>query len=876
MSKTNYDDAIKQSIDYFNGDELAASVYINKYAINIDGDYIEPTPEKMHERLSKEYTRMEDLFGGPNKLSKNAIHELFDRFKYIVPAGSVMSGLGNENYIGSLSNCFVIGSPSDSYASIMRYREFQIQLMKRRGGVGKDISNLRPSGSAVNNAAKSSTGPVSFMDVDSELTKEVAQGGRRGALMLSISCLHPDSDQFILKKQDSTKVNGANISVQFTDEFMECVEKDTTFVQRFPIGTDITELDLDKLPLNEKVWDGDKCYKLIKATDLWNSFVHCSWNKAEPGAMFCDKHWEFSPDSVYPQYKGVTTNPCGEIFMGPYDSCRLMHINLSSFVENPFTPNAKLDEKGLYEVAYMNMQLCDDLVELELEHVSDIIEHIKSTYNDDVATELSLWEKVYETGKSSRRAGCGATSLGDVLAMLGLGMNTEEGLRMVDTIAKTKMIAEIQAQVDLARERGTFVGYDFDKEFGYDEEKGVYYGKNGFFQRVIDMGIPEDLILEMKKYGRRNVSWSTMAPVGSASLMTQTTSGIEPLFSPFYKRRKKCGDSNDRVDFIDKTGEKFTEFYVLHGKFKEWIMEHSGEYDHTLSFDEQMNDDKLNYLFSKSPWYGSTAAELSTENHVLVQSIFQYYTTHSISKTINLPKNVTEDVVSDLFMKAWKLSLKGLTVYRDGCRDGILVKDDKDCDCKTSLTHSSPKRPKSMPCEIKRFRNGGEKWIAAVGLYNGKPYEIFTGLSEKLDIPEYVKEAEIIKNYVVKMIPDEDTEEMVEKKVSRYDIKYITNDNKSVTVDGISNVFNPEYYNYSKLISGLLRHGMPIEYILSTVKSLDFKVDSINSWKNGVMRALKSYITDGVTKELCSKCGSPLHRENGCVICKNCGDSKCG
>ena len=875
MKEKETNDALKETTEYFNGDDLAASVFISKYAKKD-----ETTPDDMHRRMAREYARIEKQFGGEKPLTEEEIYEQFKDFKYIIPAGSVMSGLGNEEYQGSLSNCFVIGSPADSYASIMRYREFQIQLMKRRGGVGKDISNLRPSGATVKNAAKTSTGPVSFMEVDSELTKEVAQDGRRGAELISISCLHPDTDQFIEKKQDLSKVTGANISVQFTDEFMECVLEDKQYLQRFPINTDVTDIDITTLPLNEKIWIGKKCFKLIKATDLWKQFVHCSWKTAEPGVMFCDKHWDLSPDSVYKEYKGVTTNPCGEIFMGPYDSCRLMHINLASLIDNPYTTEASINRKKLYETSYNNMVLCDDLVELELEHVQEIIEHIKSTYTDDCYNELELWNRIYKTGKSSRRAGCGATGLGDAIAMLGFGLGDESGREAESVMFRTKFIAELQAQVDLAKERGTFVGYDFNKEFVKIGDS--YKGTNRFFKFIVELYeagyVPKQLMLDMEKYGRRNVSWSTLAPVGSASLLTQTTSGLEPLFSPFYKRRKKISKPTDRVDFIDDNGEKFSEFFVVHKPLKDWIIGFGSNYDKTKDFSEQATDENLDIWFKESPWYGSSAEELTPEEHILSQAIAQKYTTHSISKTINLPETATEEEVSKLFIDGWKNDCKGLTIYRANCRQGILVKTDKkESNCNGTLVHSAPKRPKTLTTDVKRFKNGGDKWIACVGLMNGQPYEIFTGLSEKLNIPDYVKEAEIIKSKIDKEVLNDETGLMEMQKVSRYDIRYINDKGEKVTVENLGQVFNPIFYNYNKLISGLFRHGMPIEYAVSTIKSLNFDNESINSWKNGVVRILKSYLKDGEVKgEVCPECGAKIVRENGCKRCgANCGWSAC-
>lgn len=1039
-NKLTYDEALKNALKYFNGDDLAASVFISKYAISDEeNNYLESTPDEMHYRMAKEFARIEEKMGGNSKLSEDEIYKLFNDWT-IIPGGSVMNGLGNPNYIGSLSNCFVAQPPMDSYSSIMKNREIMVQLMKRRGGVGIDISNLRPSGAKVSNAAKTSTGAVSFMNVYSELTKEVALNGRRGALMISISCKHPDTDEFIKVKQDLTKITGANISVKFDDEFMEAVVNDSFYIQRFPINTNISDINVDELPLNTKVFDGDKCYKKVKAKDIWDEFVTCSWKTAEPGIMYEDKHIDYSPDSVYDNYKGITTNPCvagdtvlctdkgnvtikelveryndgeafkvlsydidesvweyqnvtnalltrknaniikittkgyegfnitnnekkkkikltpdhkvytrnrgwvraceltqndfivvmreslfsfidniyidedyieeiveienedvyditveknhnffangilvhncGEIFMDPNNSCRLMHINFANFVVNPFTEDAYFDYDRLTEIAGQNMRLCDDLVELELEYVTRIIDKIKSNYTEENEVELKLWETIRDKGEKSRRAGCGGTGLADAIAMLNVKLGSEQSYSIIESIFNAKMLGELKMQSLLAKERGCFDGFDFNKEFT-EIEDNIYLGNNKFFKLITthfntEMG-------NIKKYGRRNVSWSTMAPVGSVSILTQTTSGIEPLFLPFYKRRKKISSSNDRVDFVDNTGEKFTEYFVIHKPFKDWIINFSGYFNdkdkHNAEyvFNNEMTEEILKDLFDKSPWGGATAGELSADQHIEIQRFGQKYTTHSISKTINLPESASVEEVSDLYLNGWKANLKGLTIYRDNCRAGIMVKSDtKECDCKTSLIHNAPKRPKVMTCDIKRFRNGGEKWIAAIGLMDGKPYEIFTGLAEKLNIPEYVTKAEIIKVKINKLVEDEETGQMVDKKVSRYDIRYIDNNGEKITIEGLSTVFNPIYHNYSKLISGLLRHGMGVQYIIATIKSLNFKDDYINTWKNGVIRSLKVYIEDGEIKgEVCPSCGSKIQRINGCKSCMNCGWSAC-
>lgn len=1030
MKVTSEEEVLNSCLKYFNNDKLAASTFLSKYSMR-DKNSFEENPDDMHHRLAKEYARIEKRFGGEHQLSEDEIYNLFEHFKYIVPGGSVMSGLGNPNYIGSLSNCFVAGQPEDSYASIMKYRDYQVELMKRRGGVGIDLSKLRPDNTPVKNAAGTSSGPVSFMHVTSELTKEVALNGRRGALMISISGDHPDVEQFIECKQDLTKITGANISVKFSDDFMKAVENNEDYYLHWPIDKPLAFSA--PFEYNVKYWseDGKQCGMKVHARDIWNKFVHCAWNTAEPGIMYEDKHHNLSPDGVYEQYKGVTTNPCvagetivitdkgeitikeiterfnngekfkalsvnlntneysfqnitnalltkhdaevvtlyndniynnkldvtlnhkvctqnntyvnvedleknsmflrtifgkyngfyyinggknnthtcdvyditvennhnffangilvhncGEIFMEPGDSCRLMHINLVSFVKE----DKSFDYNLLEQVAYKNMQLCDDLVELELEHVQRIIDHIKETYTDDCRNELELWQKIYETGKSSRRAGCGATGVADTIALMGIKLNSEEGFNTIEKIFQTKMLGELKAQINLAKERGTFTGYKFEKEYTIKHTvkclpwmglHNYYRGCNDFFEKLLDLpNLTKEMIEQMHQFGRRNVSWSTMAPVGTGAIMTQGTSGIEPLFMPYYKRRKKCMSKDDRVDFIDKTGEKFTEFLVVHKPLENWIINNCKDYDNTKTFEEQTTEEKLERWFKLSPWYECTAADLTPIEHCHLQSIVNQYITHSISKTVNLPNTATEQEISDLYMQGWKQNCKGLTVYRDGCRDGILVKsnENKDCNCKcnNTLTHSAPKRPKSLPCDVKRFRNGGEKWVACVGLYQGQPYEIFTGLADKLNLPENIDKCAIIKNKVDKEVYNDEIGKNEIQKVSSYDLMYSDKDGNLQMIENIGGIFRSEFYNVSKMTSGLLRHGMPIDYIISLIKSLDFKNDTINSWKSGVMRALKSYIKDGeVTGEVCPECGGKVVRENGCKHCINCGWSAC-
>jgi len=634
--------AFEASKMYFNGDELAAKTFVDKYAMETNGDF-EATPTQMHERMAKEYARIEEKFGGKHQLDYQTIFNLFDHFKYIVPGGSVCSGLGNPNYVGSLSNCFVAGQPEDSYCSIMKYRNMQVQLMKRRGGVGIDLSKLRPEGTKVNNAAKSSTGPVSFMTCFSELTKEVALNGRRGALMISISGNHPDvfnadpkGTDFINCKQDLTKITGANISIKFSDAFMQAVVDDKDYFLRWPV--DLTEDEVNNLlretyfplppqmDMNTKYWfeEGKICLMRVHAKDVWNKFIHCAWNTAEPGIMYEDRHINMSPDGVYEQYKFISTNPCGEVGMSSLDSCRLMHINLASFVNKE---TKEFDYDLLETVAYQNMQLCDDLVELELEHVQQIIDHIQSTYIEDNREELELWQKIYEVGSSSRRAGCGATGIADAVALMGLKLGTPESYTAIEKMFKTKMRGELKAQVDMAEERGTFKGYDFYKEF----DKVTGKGTNAFFKLLSNDSeiLSGDLFEQMKAYGRRNVSWSTMAPVGTGAIMTQGSSGVEPVFKVLYKRRKKCMNPDDRVDYVDEAGEKFTEFNVIHHTFKQWVKD-----NFKVELTENTPYAEAEQYFKQSPWHGCEAGDLSPEQHVDLQALVQKYTSHSISKCV--------------------------------------------------------------------------------------------------------------------------------------------------------------------------------------------------------------------------------------------------
>lgn len=862
------EDVLKDCIAYFGGEVMPAGVWIDKYALHDGDEILERTPDDMHRRIAREFARIESKFKGDNMLSENEIYELLKDFKYIVPGGSVMSGLGNKNYRGSLSNCFVIEGPKDSYASIDRSRERMTSIFKMRGGVGLDLSNPRPSGAKVSNAAGESTGPVSFMAGYSQKVREVAQAGRRGALMISFSCLHPDIEEFIESKQDQGEITGANISVRFTDDFMLAVKNNEEFLLRFPIDTDVTGINLEKYPLNEKVFEGKRCFKKVNARDVWNKFVHCAWNTAEPGLMFSDTQVEYSPDGVYPEYRGVTTNPCGEIFMQPFDSCRLLHLNYMSFVED-----GKFNYDRFQDVCKKAIRLADDLVELELEAVDRIIEHIKEDLLPEEEDELAMWEKIRETGRRSRRIGVGGTALADACALAGVRLCDPEGIEFTESIAKAMFEAEMEEEVQLAKERGSFTGWDFEKEFKIHQQidaLGVIENivpLNEFYENML-YEISDELLQDYRKYGRRNVSWSTMAPTGTVSLMTQTSSGIEPLFMCYNFRKRKCTKSTDRVDYVDpSTGDKFTVYNMVHKPFKDWVIKNIYDYDHSKSFEEQATQEKIKEWYEKSPWFGSLAADITPEHHVMIQAIFQKYITASISKTCNLPKEATEEDISKIYMSAWEYSCKGCTVFREGSRPAILGKiEDEKKDGEVELLHPAPARPEELPCVIKRFNNHKEKWVACIGLYKDRngyhPYEIFTGLAEKLDIPAGVEEGKIVK---VK-VKDEESG----KKVSQFNLVYYL-DGKEHTVYAINRVFNREFYNWAIALSGFLRQGMGVEYVIKQLDKFVFDEElSINSWRNGVKIALKKYIKDGdINGDRCPMCGGPIRRENGCVICLN-------
>lgn len=877
---------------YFKGDELASEVWLEKYAI----EDVEETPDDMHRRMAKEFARIDKEYQKSeysteypegvlsryyshkrSDLTEESIYGFFKDFKYIVPQGSIMSQLGAPQ-IGSLSNCFVIGTPEDSYGGIFQKDEEMVQLMKRRGGVGIDISTLRPAETAVSNAAMTTTGAVSFMHRYSNSTREVAQNGRRGALMLSIDVNHPDVMDFIKIKRDGTSVTGANISVKINNDFMKAVEADEDYVLRFPCDLTLDfEVD-DKFGYGVlyDVWDcKDKTkttgyFKRIKAKEYWKEIIKSAHGYAEPGIIFVDNHHNYSPDGVYPQFKGVTTNPCGEIFMQPYDACRLIAINLFSFVNNPFTSDSEFDARKFYEVVYEAMRLSDNLIDLEIEHIDRIIEKVKvdSESHDVKARELALWTKIKKTAEASRRTGLGFTALGDTLAALGYKYDSDEALLFTEQFMHIQMEAELDCTIDMAITRGPFKGWDINTEFDKEIPKNSYgelsvEGKNSFYQFLVE-NYPEQT-KRMTKHGRRNVSWNTVAPTGTVSMLTQTTSGLEPVFSiQPYIRRKKINPNNKkaRVDFTDELGDTWQEFIVIHHKLTDYI----SVKDPSINFNpkDKEEQDKLMVDIQRflsenvTPWDGSTANDIDWVKRVEIQGIIQKYITHSISSTINLPNTVSEDEVAEIYIESWKKGLKGVTVYRDGSRSGVLVSEPSK-ELVTFHDNHAPKRPKSLPCKIVRFNNNYEKWIAFVGLMDNKPYEIFTGKADSVDLPSSVEVGEI------KKIKSDDSK--------RYDFVY-----DGGVVENISDISSPDYWNYGKLISGMLRHGMPLIFVIDTIQNLTWDSDNINTWKAGMARALKKFIKDGKVEGIkCADCGSEsIIFEEGCSKCKNCGSSKCG
>ena len=842
----SYDEAYNASLEYFKGDELAARVWVNKYAVKDSfGNIYEKSPEDMHWRIANEVARVEAKY--PNALSSQELFDLLDHFKYIVPQGSPMTGIGNDYQIASLSNCFVIGldGSADSYGAIIRIDEEQVQLMKRRGGVGHDLSHIRPKGSPVKNSALTSTGLVPFMERYSNSTREVAQDGRRGALMLSVSIKHPDSESFIDAKMTEGKVTGANVSVKLDDEFMQAAVEGKPYTQQYPIDS-----------------PNPMVSKEIDASALWKKIVHNAWKSAEPGVLFWDTIIRESVPDCYADlgFRTVSTNPCGEIPLCPYDSCRLLAINLYSYVVNPFTPEAYFDFDLFKKHVALAQRIMDDIIDLELEKIERILEKIDSDPEsmEVKGSERHLWEKIYHKSGLGRRTGVGITAEGDMLAAMGLRYGTEEATEFSEKVHKTIALEAYRSSVNMAKERGAFEIYDAERE------------KNNPFINRLKEADPE-LYEEMKKYGRRNIACLTIAPTGTTSLMTQTTSGIEPVFMPVYKRRRKVNpnDANVHVDFVDETGDAFEEYVVFHHKFLTW-MKING-YDP----DKRYTQEEIDELVEKSPYYKATSNDVDWLMKVKMQGRIQKWVDHSISVTINLPNNVSEDLVNQLYVEAWRSGCKGCTVYRDGSRAGVLIstkkkdKKEEEEECRCKPPQLVEVRPKVLEADVVRFQNNKEKWVAFVGLLDGRPYEIFTGLQddeEGIVLPKSVTSGRIIKSY------DEDG-------TKHYDFQFENKRGYKMTIEGLSEKFNKEYWNYAKLISGVLRWRMPIEQVIKLVGSLQLDSENINTWKNGVERALKKYVQDGTEAKgvKCPNCGhETLVYQEGCLICKTCGSSRCG
>ena len=842
LKKVQYADAVAASKEYFEGDELAATVWVSKYALkDSQGNIYESSPEQMHYRLAKELARIENKYGEP--LSEQEIFELLDHFRYVIPQGGPMTGIGNNLQVASLSNCFVIGhkNPADSYGGIFRMDEEQVQLMKRRGGVGHDLSHIRPAGSPVLNSALTSTGIVPFMERYSNSTREVAQDGRRGALMLSISIKHPDSEKFIDAKLDTNKVTGANVSVKIDDEFMRAAIEGRTYTQQFPINA-----------------DKPKLVQNIDATKLWAKIIHNAWKSAEPGVLFWDTIIRESVPDCYADegFVTVSTNPCGEIPLCPYDSCRLLAINLYSYVENPFTKEASFNFDLFKKHVHKAMHLMDDIIDLELEKIDLIIDKIASDPEDkDVRrVELDLWHKIKEMALKGRRTGLGITAEGDMLAALGLRYGSNKALDFATKVHQTLAVEAYRESVNMARVRGPFTVFNAEKE-----------KNNPMINRLKDADA--SLYEEMVKYGRRNIAMLTIAPTGTTSLMSQTTSGIEPVFRPVYKRRRKINpsDRDVKATFTDEQGQMFEEYNVYHHKFVDWLRING--YD--ISRLDTISDEELEKWVAASPYHKATANDIDWVAKVKMQGAIQKWVDHSISVTVNLPNNISEEVVADVYRTAWESGCKGITVYRDGCRAGVLVdkKSKKSEPKKCEEATGENRRPKSIPAEVVRFKNGHESWIAFVGMVEGRPYEIFTGKIE--DDAMYIP-PKITKGSILKVREDDGTK--------RYDFQYTDRYGYTNTIGGISRLFNESFWNYAKLISGVLRYNMPIEKVVALIDGLHLDDENINTWKNGVKRALKQYIEDGTrSKGKCPQCGQEqMAYQNGCLTCLSCGYSKCG
>ena len=841
LTEVSYNDAVAASKEYFAGDDLAATVWVSKYALKDSfGHIYERTPEDMHHRIAAEIERIESKY--PNPMKKEEVFSLLDHFRYIIPQGGPMTGIGNNLQVASLSNCFVIGNRkhADSYGGIFRMDEEQVQLMKRRGGVGHDLSGLRPTGSPVLNSALTSTGIVPFMERYSNSTREVAQDGRRGALMLSLSIKHPDAERFIDAKTQSGKVTGANVSIKIDDEFMRAAQSGQSYRQQFPIDSDKPVLTTD-----------------IDAKKLWNKIIHNAWQSAEPGVLFWDTIIRESIPDCYADlgFTTVSTNPCGEIPLCPYDSCRLLAINLLSYVENPFTAEAKFNFDLFREHVAKAMRMMDDIIDLELEKVELIINKVASDPEEEEIrrVEYDLWLKIKDMALKGRRTGLGITAEGDMLAALGLRYGSDEAIDFAVSVHRTLAVEAYRASVKMAEERGAFPIFDAARE-----------ASNPMIQRIKD--VDPELYAEMVKHGRRNIAMLTIAPTGTTSLMSQTTSGIEPVFRPVYKRRRKINpsDRGKKADFIDEMGEKFEEYYVYHHQFVKWL--ESNGYD--TSRLQTISDDELATWLEASPYHGATANDIDWVAKVRMQGAIQKWVDHSISVTVNLPNDVTEELVADVYRTAWECGCKGVTVYRDGCRSGVLLdtkskpKQEQKCE-----EPSKSRRPTSIPADIVRFKNGKEDWIAFVGIQNDRPYEIFTGKIEEdaMYIPPKIKKGWILK------VREADGSK-------RYDFQYQDRYGYTNTIGGISRLFDEEFWNYAKLISGVLRHGMPIDKVVHLIDGLHLNSESINTWKNGVQRALKQYIADGTkSKGKCPHCGQEeMAYQNGCLTCMSCGYSKCG
>ncbi len=835
-------EALEASVAYFDGDELAANVWVNKYALKDSfGNIYERSPDDMHRRIAAEMARIEQRY--PNPVSEEEMYEMLARFRYIIPQGSPMAGIGNDMQVSSLSNCFVIGNNADSYGGIIRTDEEQVQLMKRRGGVGHDLSHIRPKGSPVMNSALSSTGIVPFMERYSNSTREVAQDGRRGALMLTISIKHPDAEDFIDAKLEAGKVTGANVSVRIDDAFMRSAIEGKTYRQQYPVDADAPAIVKD-----------------IEAEKLWSKIIFNAWKSAEPGVLFWDTVIRESVPDCYADlgYRTISTNPCGEIPLCPYDSCRLLAINLFSYVDEPFTPQARFNFDKFRRHAQLALRMMDNIIDMEIEKVERILEKIK---NDPEAegiknVEQSLWEKVLRACVNGRRTGVGITAEGDMLAALGLRYGSDEAIEFAVKVQRELAINAYRSSVDLARERGPFPIFDASREM-----------RNPFIQRLrnADPKLYEDMV----KYGRRNIALLTIAPTGTTSLMSQTTSGIEPVFMVSYLRRRKVNpnDKDVHVDFIDEVGDHWEEYHVFHQKFADWLRTQG--YD--VKAVTKMSKDDIRPIIEKSPYHRATANDVDWVQKVKMQGAIQKWVDHSISVTVNIPEDTSVEMVRQIYQTAWEAGCKGCTIYRDGSRSGVLVAESKKS--KAGEVHSGAngifpaKRPKRLEADIVRFMNNNERWMAVIGLVEGIPYEIFTGRAEDIfHLPDYVT-----KGWVIKAMDDEGKK--------RYDFQFTDREGYRVTIEGLSRSFNKEYWNYAKLISGILRQGMRLDKVVELVSGLNVEEDYINTWKNGVVRALKRYVPDGtkVEKESCPHCHTPnlLYRE-GCVICSECGYSECG